>query len=126
MTNLPLPSVTSIQFVSARFGPSCLPYYVSVVLCSVSVQPVTVVRDLKVVIDAELSMHVYVSQTVQTFYCLHRLRFCHPLGRDVSRHGLCQPLSCRGWITAMPSLQAFRLQRWRRSRECCMLQLIWC
>jgi len=38
-----------------------------------------------------------------------------------SRHGSCQPLSCRDWITAMPSLQDFRLQRWRRSRECCML-----
>jgi len=43
-----------------------------------------------------------------------------------SRHGSCQPSSCRDWITAMPSLQAFRLQRWLRSRECCMPQLVWC
>jgi len=43
-----------------------------------------------------------------------------------SRHGLCQPSSCRYWITAMPSLQAFRLRCWCRSREYCMPQLVWC
>jgi len=46
-----------------------------------------------------------------------------PARRDVAaRHGSFQPSSCRDWITAMPSLQAFRLQR---SRECCMLHLVW-
>jgi len=98
---------------------------------SVHVQPVTVVRDLGVMIDAELSMRVHVSRTAQTcFYHLRRLRTAvHPsIGSSVvtSRHGSCQPSSFRDWITAMPSLQAFRLQRCRHSRECCMPQLVWC
>jgi len=100
----------------------------SIRIGSIDVQPVTVVRDLGVMIDAEISMCVHVSRTAQIcFYHLRRLRSSRrQLGRDVTaRHGSCQPSSCPGWITAMPSLQAVRLQRWRRSRQCCMLQLVW-
>ena len=50
------------------------------------VQQVTVVRDLGVMIDAELSMRVHVSRTAQTcFYHLRRLRSIRgQLGRDVT------------------------------------------
>jgi len=41
----------------------------------IDVQPVTVVRDLGVMIDAEFSMRVHMSRTAQTcFYHLRRLR----------------------------------------------------
>jgi len=53
---------------------------------SIDVQPVTVVRDLGVMIDAELSMRVHVSRAAQTcFYHLRRLRSIRrQLGRDVT------------------------------------------
>jgi len=53
---------------------------------SIDVQPVTVVHDLGVMIDAELSMRVHVSRTAQTcFYNLRRLRYIsRQLGRDVT------------------------------------------
>jgi len=53
---------------------------------SIDVQPVTVVRDLGVMIDAEISMRVHVSRTEQTcFYHLRRLRsICPQLGRYVT------------------------------------------
>jgi len=96
----------------------------SIRIGTVHVQPVTVVRDLGVMIDAELSMRVHVSRTAHaSIMCVA----CGPsVGSSVvtSRHGSCQPSSCRDWITATPSLQAFRLRRWRRSRECCMPQLL--
>jgi len=98
----------------------------SIRIGSIDVKPVTVIRDLGVMIDTELSMCVHMSRTVQT--CFYHLRHLWSILSSLittSRHGSCQPSSCQDWITAMPSLQAFRLQRWRRSRECCMLQLVW-
>jgi len=71
-------------------------------------------------------MLVHVSWTAQTcFYHLRRLQLSVGSLVATSRHSSCQPSSCRDWNTAMPSSQAFRLQRWRRSRECGMLQLVW-
>jgi len=58
----------------------------SIRIGSIDVQPVTVVRDLGVMIDAELSMRVHVSQTAQTcFYHLRHLRSIRrQLGLDVT------------------------------------------
>jgi len=53
---------------------------------SINVQPVTVVRDLGVMIDDELSMRVHVSRTAQTcFYHLRQLRsISQQLSSDVA------------------------------------------
>ena len=53
---------------------------------STDIQPVTVVRDLGVMIDAELTMRDHVSRTARTcFYHLRRLRSIRrQLGRDVT------------------------------------------
>ena len=77
----------------------------SIRIGTVHVQPVTVVRDLGEMIDAELSMRVHVSRTVQTcFYYLRRLQSIRrQLGRDVTARvslrlvetGLLQRRPCR-------------------------------
>ena len=100
----------------------------SIRIGSVHVQPVTVVRDLGVMIDAELSMRVHVSRTAQTcFYNLRRLRSIRrQLGRDVTTRLVSALVLSRLDYCNAVLAGLIRLQRWRRFRECCMPQLVWC
>ena len=99
---------------------------------SKSVKPVGVVRDLGVLIDAELSMREHVSQTMRTcFYHLRRLRPVRQLlGRDVTaRLVSCFVLSrldyCNAVLAGLPAstLAVAPLQRVMHAAARLVLQL---
>ena len=82
------------------------------------VRPVTVVRDLGVWIDSELSMREHVSHVAQI--CLFHLRRLRSVRRQLgvtSLHNWCQ-LSCyRDWTIATLSSPVSQRQLWYRCSE---------
>ena len=84
------------------------------------IKPVTVVQDLGVWFDAELSMRSHVSRVAQTcFYHLRRIRAIQrQLGRDVTAR-LVTALVLRVWTTATPCWPVFQLPCWHHSSESC-------
>ena len=85
---------------------------------STVVTPTTVVRNLDVMLDAELSMREHVSRTAQScFYHLGRLRsVCRQLGRDVTARLVSAFVSsrldyCNVVLTGLPTSTLSPLQR---------------
>jgi len=81
-----MPNKTEVMWFGAAAKLSKIPPASSSIrVGSIDVQPMTVVRDLGVMIDGELSMRIHVSRTAQTcFYHLRRLRSIRrQLSRDV-------------------------------------------
>lgn len=94
------------------------------------VEPITVVRDLGVMIDAELSMRDHVSRTAQTcFYHLRRLRSVRQqLGRDVtarlvSAFVLSRLDYCNAVLAGLPASTVAPLQRVLHAAARLVLQL---
>ena len=87
------------------------------------IQSATVVRDLDVWIDSELSMQDHVSRVAQTcFFHLRHLRSVRrQLGRDVSAK-LVSALVLSRLITATPSSRVFRRRHLHHYRESCTQQ----
>ena len=82
------------------------------------VKPVTTVRNLGVLIDAELSMHDHVPRLVQMwFFHLRRLRSVHrQLGQDVTERLVCALVLsrldyCNVVLAGLPALTLAPLQR---------------
>jgi hypothetical protein len=95
-----------------------------------AVEPVTVVRDLGVFIDAELSMRDHVSRTAQTcFYHLRRLRSVRQqLGRDVTARlvsalVLSRLDYCNAVLVGLPASTLAPLQRVLHAAARLVLQL---
>jgi len=82
------------------------------------VEPVSVVRNLGVWIDSELTMRDYISRTCQScFYHLRRLRSIRKLlGRDVMIQLVCAPVLsrldyCNSVLVGLPASTLAPLQR---------------
>jgi len=86
-----------------------------------AIKPVTIVRDLGMWFEVELSMRLQVSREVQTCFSHLRLRrICavrRQLGRVVTARIITAALFCRIWTTVTPYWLVFQLPHWHHFSE---------